>query len=220
MQIFGRNTIERLAIPSKPATIARHRNARSIGEVWLVDRIMNLRSFISVAVCLLLTCVCTAQTPPQPVAKAADVSSMDAIIKALYDVISGPIGQKRDWDRMRSLFVPDARMGAAVRTRIGDIKYFGFSVDRYIQMDDQLMTEKGFFERELHRHADTFGNITQVFSTYESRWKADDTKPFERGINSLQLMNDGKRWWIVSILWQGEDDKLQLPAEWLNSNGR
>ena len=164
-----------------------------------------------------LAVAAVAQTPPPPSVqpRPSDVSSMDAIMKALYDVISGPAGQKRDWDRMRSLFVPDARMGAAVHTRSGDIRYFGFSVDRYIEMDDKILTDKGFFEHELHRHVDTFGNMSQVFSTYESRWKADDSQPFERGINSIQLMNDGKRWWIVSIFWQGEDDKLKLTAEWL-----
>ena len=170
------------------------------------------------SVCCYAFANCQAQpapTAPTIAPRPEDVASMDSIIKALYDVISGPAGQKRDWDRMRSLFVPDARMGAAVKTRKGDIKYFGFSVDRYIQMDDQLMTEKGFFEHELHRHVDTFGDMSAVFSTYESRWKQDDPAPFERGINSIQLMNDGRRWWIVSIFWQGEDDHLKLPRKWL-----
>jgi len=148
---------------------------------------------------------------PPVTPKPEDVKSQDAIIKALYDVISGPIGQKRDWDRMRSLFVADARMGAAIRTRKGDIRYIGFSVEKYIADDDKIMTEKGFFEKELRRHSDTWANMTQVFSTYESRWKPEDPKPFERGINSIQLMNDGKRWWVVSIFWQGEDDKAKLP---------
>ncbi len=177
---------------------------------------MNFRSSLASIALLFLICAGSAQTnPPAIEAKPADVASMDSIIKALYDVISGPIGQKRDWDRMRSLFVPDARLGATLRTRSENIKYFGFSVDQFAQMADQIMTEKGFFEREVHRHVDTFGNMSQVFSTYESRWKADDAKPFERGINSIQLMNDGKRWWIVSIFWQGEDDKLKLPDEWV-----
>jgi hypothetical protein len=179
-------------------------------------------SFRKIAVCsalvLVMACFAAAQTPPpasQIPPKPDDVASLDSIIKAVYDVISGPAGQKRDWDRMRSLFVPDARMGAAVRTRSGDIRYFGTTTERYIEGNDKIMTEKGFFEKELHRHVDTFGNISQVFSTYESRWKLDDEKPFERGINSIQLINDGKRWWVVSIFWQGEDDKLPLPAEWL-----
>ena len=132
----------------------------------------------------------------------------------MYDVISGPIGQKRAWDRMRSLFAPNARMGAAVRSKSGDIRYVGFDVQRYITMDDAYMTEHGFFEKERRRKVDTFGNMTQVFSSYESRWKPDDAKPFERGINALQLVNDGKRWWITAILWQSEDEKLKLPRSW------
>lgn len=149
-------------------------------------------------------------------AKQEDVATLDSILKAIYGVISGPAGQKRDWDRMRSLFVPGAQMGAAVRLKNGDIRHFGFDVEKYIASNDKFLTEKGFFETELHRHVDTFGNITQVFSTYESRWKPDDAKPFERGINSIQLVNDGRRWWVVSLLWQSEDDKLPIPAEWLD----
>jgi hypothetical protein len=115
---------------------------------------------------------------------------------------------------MRSLFAPNARMGAAVRSKSGDIRYVGFDVERYISMDDKYMTDHGFFEKERRRKVDTFGNITEVFSSYESRWKPDDAKPFERGINALQLVNDGKRWWVTSILWQSEDDKLKLPRAW------
>lgn len=175
---------------------------------------------VTLAALLVTMCIgpALAQTAAKPALiepKPADVATMDSVIKAMYDVISGPAGQKRDWDRMRSLFVPDARMGAAFRTRTGDIRYFGGSIEKYIEGNDAFLIEKGFFEKELHRHADTFGNMSQVFSTYESRWKPEGAKPFERGINSIQLMNDGKRWWIVSIYWQGEDDKLPLPAEWL-----
>lgn len=168
-------------------------------------------------VSLLVSSIAVGQTPsrPLPAPKPEDVASMDAILRATYDVLSGPAGQKRDWDRMRSLFVPNAKMGAAVRTKSGEIKYFGFDVERYIAMDDEILAEKGFFEHELHRHVDTFGNISQVFSTYESRWKLDVAKPFERGVNSFQLFNDGKRWWIVSIYWQGEDEKLKLPKKLL-----
>ena len=178
---------------------------------------MTKSAFIAL---LILVCITAfAQTPapaqnyPQP--KAEDVLSMDSIIKAVYDVISGPAGQKRDEDRLRSLFVNDARMGAAVRTRKGDIRYFGFSVEDYFNQSEPYFEKNGFYEREIHRHVDTFGNISAVFSTYESRNKPDDKTPFERGVNSFQLMNDGKRWWIVSIYWQGEDDKLKLPDEWL-----
>jgi len=147
--------------------------------------------------------------------KAADVASMDSIIKAVYDVISGPAGQKRDWDRMRSLFTAKATLSAAVRTQKGDIRYIPMDVDGYISRSGPYLEQRGFFEREISRHADTFASISQVFSTYESRNKVDDKKPFERGINSFQLLNDGKRWWIVSIYWEGEDPTTTIPRKWL-----
>ena len=68
---------------------------------------------------------------------------------------------------------------------------------------------------EVARQADTFGNIAQLFSTYESRRRPDDPKPFARGINSIQLMNDGKRWWVVSVYWQAERPDNPIPARYL-----
>lgn len=135
---------------------------------------------------------------------------------AVYDVISGPIGQKRDWDRMHSLFVPDAQMMACVRRPNGDARLIKMTVDGYIAQSGPYLESKGFFEHEIARRTEEFGNIAHVFSTYESRWKPEDKKPFERGINSIELMNDGKRWWVVSIYWQGEDEKTKLPSRYLS----
>jgi hypothetical protein len=78
-----------------------------------------------------------------------------------------------------------------------------------------MLEKEGFFERESARKTEAFGQIAHVFSTYESRHAAEDAKPFQRGINSIQLMNDGKRWWIVTIFWQGEDEKNPLPEKYL-----
>ena len=143
---------------------------------------------------------------------------MDAIIAALYNVISGPAGQKRNWDRMRSLFVPGARLipsgprpGGAYGARV-------VTVEEYITRSAPMMEAQGFFEAEIARKTDTFGNIAHVFSTYDSRHKADDAKPFARGINSIQLLNDGKRWWILTVFWQGEDEKNPLPEKYLKNN--
>ena len=159
-----------------------------------------------------------AAAPSIPAANPADVASMDAIIAALYNVISGPAGQKRNWDRMRSLFVPGARLipsgprpGGAYGARV-------VTVEEYITRSAPMMEAQGFFEAEIARKTDTFGNIAHVFSTYDSRHKADDTKPFARGINSIQLLNDGKRWWILTVFWQGEDEKNPLPEKYLKNN--
>ena len=158
-----------------------------------------------------------AAVPQTPAADPKDVATMDAIVAALYDVISGPAGQKRNWDRFRSLFVPGARMIPTGVRPTGEVVLRVRTPEEYIQASQPLMEQNGFFERELSRRVEKFGNIAHIFITYEARPKTEHEKPFARGINSIQLMNDGKRWWIVSVFWQGEDAANPLPAEYLRS---
>lgn len=157
------------------------------------------------------------QVPPAaPVANPADVATMDAIVASLYDVISGAPGP-RNWNRFRSLFAPGARLIPTGRRPTGEIGSRPLTAEDYVQRNTPAMEKSGFFEREISRRTDKFGNIAHVFSTYEARHAKDDEKPFARGINSIQLMNDGKRWWIVTVFWQAEDEKNPLPAEYLRS---
>lgn len=79
----------------------------------------------------------------------------------------------------------------------------------------QVCAQEGFFETEIARRTEEFGNIVHVWSTYEARHKADDSKPFMRGINSIQLINDGKRWWVMTIMWQAENPDSPLPEKYL-----
>jgi hypothetical protein len=135
-----------------------------------------------------------------PTATAEDVKSPEAIVNAVYSVISGGKGQARDWDRMRSLFVPDARLIPAVAASAanggaGRSDVLMLSVDGYIERSGSRLTSDGFFERSIHNEMEQFGNIVQVWSTYESRHNLDDAKPFARGINSFQLLKDGDRYW-------------------------
>lgn len=152
-------------------------------------------------------------TPPP--ANPADVGSIDAIMAAVYDVISGPAEKKRDWNRMRSLFVPGARLIPTGPRQAGGYGSRVLTVEDFISRSSVALQKEGFFEREVSRQTDQFGQIAQIFSTYESRHKADDPNPFVRGINSFQLMNDGTRWWIVTIFWQGEDAKNPIPEKYL-----
>ena len=150
-----------------------------------------------------------------PAANRADVASPDAILSAVYDVISGPAGQKRDWDRMRSLFDPGARLIRTAPKKEGGMGATSFSVQEYIDRASVYFEKNGFSEKEIARHADKWGNILQAFSTYESRHDAKDAAPFARGINSFQLFFDGTRWWILTIYWQEETPENPLPAEFL-----
>jgi hypothetical protein len=153
-----------------------------------------------------------------PSANPADVESIDAIIKAAYDVISGPAGKKRDWERERSLFYPGARLipTATVAGRNDvDLAPLVLDVEGYIARVEPLFAKEGFYETEIARRVEQFGRIAHVWSTYESRHDPSVKEPFMRGINSVQLFNDGARWWILSIYWQHESKQDPLPQKYL-----
>lgn len=160
------------------------------------------------------------QTPvaaPIKEANPADVASIDSIMKAVYEVISGDAGQKRDWDRFRSLFHKDARLIPSGKNKEGIVGARAFTPEEYITRSAPFMEKEGFFEKEIARKIDTYGSIAQVFSSYESFHKKDDKTPFARGINSFQLLNDGKRWWVVTIYWQGETPENPIPSQYLKN---
>ena len=150
-----------------------------------------------------------------PAADPKDVASQDAIIAALYDVISGPAGQKRNWDRFRSLFIPGARLIPTGRTPDGKGRVRTMTPDEYAAASGPNLERSGFFEREIGHTADTFGSVTHVFSAYDSKRLATDDKPFARGINSIQLFNDGTRWYVVTVYWDSEREGNQIPAKYL-----
>jgi hypothetical protein len=151
-----------------------------------------------------------------PQAKPEDVNSPEAILNAVYSVISGPKGQQRDWDRMRSLFIPDARLIPATTTSAaGHADAVVLTVDGYIARSQGRMTTNGFFEHSIHNEIEQFGNIVQIWSTYESRHSPDDPTPFARGINSFQLLKDGDRYWVVNIFWDAESPTNPIPAKYL-----
>lgn len=164
----------------------------------------------------------TVITPPgadsvaRPTANPADVASADAILNALYDVISGPAGQLRDWNRFRSLMVPNARLMPTRVRADGSAGVVVWSADDYVKTAGAGLERNGFFEREIHRTSEAYGSILHAFSTYESRRTADlSESPFARGINSIQLLKDADRWWVVSIFWDSERPGNDIPKRYL-----
>ena len=146
-----------------------------------------------------------------------DVESIDAIIAATYDVISGPAGKTRDWNRERSLFYPGALIAptASVPGRNDvELEPQMLDVEKYIARVEPLL-QQGFYETEIARRTEQFGRIAHVWSTYESRYELSDAEPFMRGINSFQLFNDGKRWWILSVYWQHESKEHAIPQKYV-----
>ena len=160
--------------------------------------------------------------PDWPAAKSStDVDSVDHLLAALYDTISGPPGP-RDWNRFRSLFVPDGRIAVVIPespatgdkpARKGDAVFL--TPDMYAQRDGPYFKAHGFFERSIANRVEEFGNLVDVWSTYESRNAQADSQPFSRGINSIQIVHAQGRFWIASILFDDERPGLTLPEKYL-----
>jgi len=142
-----------------------------------------------------------------------DVTSVDATIATLYDVISGDPGTPRDWDRFKNLFKPEARLIPTRKNQQGELTIQPMTPDDYVQLFSSRIST-GFFEKELHRNTKQYGTVVQIFSTYETKEKKDGPVT-NRGINSIQLFFDGKRYYIVNIFWCAEGLGFPLPDKYL-----
>lgn len=158
-----------------------------------------------------------AAAPIPAVADSADVKTLDGIMRAIYASISGDSGVRRDWNRFRSLFAPGARLIPTGMRQGGTVASRVLTPDDYVERAGPNLERMGFHERELARRSESYGPITHLFSTYDSKRHASDAEPFARGINSFQLYNDGARWYIVTIFWWGETPATPIPARYLTS---
>lgn len=185
--------------------------------------IMLLVSFM-----LLLSAQSSPVTPPQnphstiashpewPRAKPADVDTVADIVRAFYSAISAPAGGKLDRNRLRSLFVPEGRIGSRVprdAAGVADIRFH--SPDEYAAISDAGTATSGFFDSSPANEIERFGAMAHVYSTFESRSHVDDQKPMARGIKSFELLNSGNRWYIVEVYWDWERPGNPIPKRYL-----
>lgn len=156
----------------------------------------------------------SAQT--QIIATNPELATVDGVIKNLYNVISGPAGQVRDWNKMRDLFRPEARLSSLGADRDGKPRFITMAIEDYIRNSGPNFEQNGFFEREIGRVIEQYGDMVHVFSAYEARRAEKDTTPYMRGINSIQLIKKDGRFWIVNIVWNTETKENPIPAKYLN----
>jgi len=140
------------------------------------------------------------QSPAMKAAIESDVSTLDGILQAAYEVLSGPAGQLRDWERYRTLFADGARLMPVVAVAGEKPHVRQLTVEDYIRRVEPIFAVEDFWERETSRQSETFGRVAHVLSNYESL-RDPNGPPFEHGANSMQLFHDDARWWIVSIMW-------------------
>ncbi len=154
-------------------------------------------------------------------ARPPDVASPQSVLTALYDVITGPAAQPRDWARFRSLFLDGAQLTwTQVDPASGRSYFFNLSVDEFIRLAGPgYSMGEGFWEREIGHHVDQFGAIAHVFSTYEMRLAGPKADVVERGINGVQLIQHQDRWWITNLVFDVETPSLPIPSRYLGNTG-
>ncbi len=147
---------------------------------------------------------------------ANQLNTVDGIIHALYDAISGPVGQDRDWNTFRNLFAENARMYIAAPDKDSGTILKSITPEEYVERNQNRLSDIGFNEDELYRITNTYGAGTQIFSTYESHYtNKNGEEDLTKGINNIQLYFDGDRYYIVSIFWDANAKNIQVPDRYL-----
>lgn len=149
-----------------------------------------------------------AATAPGLAQDNGDEAAVQARIDAVYAVISGPVGEERDWDAMRSMMTENATL-----TPIGPNGPTPLSVDGYIERSEQILMDSGFHELETGNRIEIFGNLAHVWSAYEGRAGSHDGDILVTGINSFQLVKIDGEWKVNTILWQPAGPDLPVPAD-------
>ena len=163
-----------------------------------------------------LATIAAAQQTSWPPAQPADVASASAVVKASYAAISGPPGQPLKLDRFQSLFSPEAQL-ISVRVHGGTAEAHRMTVNEFLAMLKQSVGADGHTEREISEQVESYGNVATIWSVYESGKTRTDPNTI-RGVNSIQLMNDGKRWWITGAQWQHETAETPIPQRYLSGD--
>ena len=200
--------------PSNPIDIAI-RAAEALAKTAAANQVPNPRS----------TPTPLPSREPPPLAVQPDWSSVDAIVTALYASVTHGPDDEPNWKRLRALFLPGAiivppKSPNADAFAVLDADSFERRIRAYISGRKERGERLGFTEREIARRENLFGNVCQVFSTYETRWSPHETPPFARGVHGIQLLDDGRRWWIAALVWDVERDDRPIPADLLSSGIR
>jgi hypothetical protein len=148
--------------------------------------------------------------PAPATAASDDAATIDGLMRALYDTISGPAGAPRDWSRLFALYAPHARLVPVRATADGDVTVESLDVAAYVESRAPFFAAHAFHELELERTVTRYGALAHVWSTYEAR-ATPDGPPLFRGANSLQLLRQGGRWWVLSVAWQPELPGSEAP---------
>ncbi|WP_067146530.1 hypothetical protein [Pseudotamlana agarivorans] len=143
------------------------------------------------------------------------VLTLDGTIKSFYKVISAKKDTVRNWKQFKYLFKKDAKLIPCGKDKMGVYHVGYLSPDEYKKKSSDWFKNNGFIQNEIHRKTEIYGNMAHAFSTFEAYHKTSDEEPFLRGINSIQLLYDEERWWIINIYWTHETYRNLIPRDYL-----
>jgi len=149
-----------------------------------------------------------AKTPKYPLKE--DVSTINGIMKATYETVSGEAGAKRQWERDLSLHDPNAIYSFRFHDSEGKLQQTTMSINDFHKESFSMVMKTAFYENEINREVRVFGNIAHVWSTYETRLEKNGPV-MRRGINSVQLYYEEGRWWILSWTFDKERADRKIP---------
>jgi hypothetical protein len=135
------------------------------------------------------------------------VNSIDRIVNEVLNIISGDPDKVRDWEAFRNLFDPDATISFLQHDSSGNNIYHSFSLNEFVEIGKNNYSNNSFLEYEITKTVDEYNGIAHVFQVYYAKGAASE----EKGINSYQLIHDGNRWWITSILWTDDTNGVEVP---------
>lgn len=147
--------------------------------------------------------------PHEASARPEDVSTPEAIINAVYELISGNAGEPRDWDRLKTLYLPGARLIPFEANSDGRAVPNVMNIDQFIETRSRFFKNESFFEWETDSRMYLCGSMAHVWSSYEAGITLHGPL-IRRGVNSIQLWNDGTRWWILTTAWDAVDAKASV----------
>jgi len=153
---------------------------------------------------------------PTIAARPEDVSTIEGIVKASYETISGGVGVPRQWGRDRTLFAPSVQYVSLSKSREGEVRARTSDYQKYLNESDGFLVKEGFTEVELGQEIKRFANVATVLSSYEGRIQSTGkVEVVTRGVNIFSLYFDGKRWWIQTMMWDEESPENPIPANLL-----
>jgi hypothetical protein len=145
---------------------------------------------------------------------AQDRATTDSVVAASYQAISGPAGAKRDFARLEAISTPDARFVMVTRQPASGTQIRAMNLQEFEKAYAEVVGDSAFYETGTHNQTEGFGDVATVLSTYESR-DAPDATPFNRGLNSYQLVRGTDGWRIQTIFWEDEAPEAPLPPKYL-----